>query len=594
MICGIASFFLYSHALAQAELSRSLDLRIEIDKNLNSSRMCQNLVRMHENKNFAPWGLIFSNPSHFCSFPAELSKSYGLFMWRLVVTEWPEHVSFVMCRPTRPSDVLNEDCSWRIHLKKDSDLIARLQREQILFQVVAALHEKLPMRSFDLHGENYARPEPRLKSPVLENPPRLMKSDVRVEEPSGRLLITPLTFVRQPRHSAGVWFVSADPMTARHAAMVQLLAQQGLEVVELPSDTPVNKPAGEQLRSEKLKRLGQSKFADSRTESGDKTRPPLAAPAPKKPAPLNVMELSPSVPYAQPKPRRVPRTPRGNLPSVFADDRPMTFPDDTDVIKLEGAAAEEERSRRLNEVPMLTKLWDVLWNGLWKAGLDASGMPVQESERSRLPSTQSIAFRAWHPFWRMISLGFEAKNTQEKEHLDLKLSVQGSSLYQQARGQRSTTIVTSSLLTEIPTDVRLWRLESRLGLVFINEDWTYDRSKSTYEIWMPSKRGIYFEPLIATQPSADLSGFTARAGWGLFSFDNGQGEQWSAEAGWQWPLDENTFKWSKLKIPVLQTFAGLQQGIIRKSGQTSAAGNVDSLALNSFTLGLRLNFDELD
>lgn len=589
VFCGIGLFSTLFNQLARAELTRPLDLRIEIDKSLNTSRLCQNLVRLHEDRNFAPWGLIFSKPSHFCPFPLELSKSYGLFMWRLLVTEWPEHVSFIMCRPTRPSDILNEDCSWRIDLKKKPDLVARLQDDQVLFTIVSALHEKLPVRGFDASGENYARPEPRLKSPLLENPPRLMRSVIRVEEPSGRLLITPLSFFKEPASSSGVWFVHADPMKLRHAAMAEIFARDGLEIIETPPDKPVNKPI-----TLKNKIAPQKQTARIGTADSLKPETPLAAPAPRKPVPLKAVELPPVMPPARPPLRAETKGTHSSQPSVFASESLLLPPDDREVIQLEGAAAEEERSRKMQEVPLLTRMWNVLWLGLWKGQFETAGLPVQESERSRLPATQSIAVKAWHPVWRIFSIGFDANHIQEKEHLDLKITLPGTSVYQQARGQRRTTFLTASLLAELSSASRHFRGESRWGLVYLNENWSYDRSRSTFEIWMPSKRGTYFEPSLSTQPKSNLSGLTGRAAWGSYTFDNASGTQWSAEAGWQWAFDEGWFTWDSMRIPSLQSFIGLQQGTIRNTGASNSAGNVNSLAVNAFTLGLRLNIDETD
>lgn len=566
---GIYVFLTFYSQVAQAELTRPIDLRIEIDKSLNSSPLCQKLVRLHEDRNFAPWGNIFSKPSHFCPFPLELSKGYSLVMWRLAVTEAPEHISFVLCRPTRAADVLSEDCAWRLDLKKTRDLVARLQDDQVLFSIIAALHEKLPLRAFDPQGENYSRPEPRLKSPILEIPPRLVRGVVRIEEPSGRLLVTPMSFFQAPPTDTALWFVPAEPMQLRQSAMAEILRKAGLELTEPP---PPKAPA-----------------PVSKSTPAKPIQQPILAP--KKHTPLKVVELPPTMLPSKSVAGGKARGNKDNQTSVFAIELAPP-PDDREVIQLDGATEAAKRSAELEKVPLLTRLWNVLWPGLWKASIDVSGLPVPESERSRLPSTQGFALRGWHPVWRWIAVGGELKHVQEKEHLDLKISLPGNALYQQARGQRKTTLITGSLLAELNSPTTSTRIESRGGLVFLSEDWAYDRTKSTFEIWMPARRGTYFEPSISVQPLSHLDGFSGRAAWGIYRFSNAEGQQWNVEAGWQWAFDPTWFSWDEVRIPSLQTFIGLQQGSVKNTGTTSAVNNVNSLPVNSFVLGLRLNVDE--
>jgi hypothetical protein len=152
--------------------------------------------------------------------------------------------------------------------------------------------------------------------------------------------------------------------------------------------------------------------------------------------------------------------------------------------------------------------------------------------------------------------------------------------------------MTASLQGELNTEIRNWRIESRWGMVFLSEDWSYDRTKSTFEIWMPSKRGTYFEPSLFSQPKGSLNGFTGRVGWGHYTFDNASGKQWTIEAGWQWAFEDSWLVWDGVRIPAIQTFIGLQNGAIKNTGPSSSTNNVNSLAVNSFTLGIRMNLDE--
>jgi hypothetical protein len=571
---GIFAFLTYFSQTAHAELMRPIDLRIEIDKSLNSSPLCQKLVRLHEDRNFAPWGNIFSKPSHFCPFPTQLSKGYSLSMWRLAVTESPEHISFVLCRPTRAADVLNEDCAWRVDLKKSRDLFARLQDDQVLFSIIAALHEKLPLRAFDPQGESYSRPEPRLKSPILEIPPRLVRGVVRIEEPSGRLLVTPMSFFQESQANTALWFVPAEPMQLRQSAMAEILRKAGLELTEPP---PPKAPA-------LVSKLKQPRVLEPQSIQTQ----PMAN---KKRTPLKAVELPPTMLPSKAFARSRERGSKDSQSSVF-DIEFAPPPDDREVLELDGATEAAKISAELEKLPILTRLWNILWPGLWKATIDVSGLPVPESERSRLPSTQGFAVRAWHPIWRWIAVGGELKLLQEKEHLDLKITLPGNALYQQARGQRQTTMITGSLLAEFNSPTTSTRIESRGGLIFLSEDWTYDRTKSTFEIWMPARQGTYFEPSVSIQPLSHLNGFSGRAAWGIYSFNNAEGQQWSVEAGWQWGFEPTRFSWDEVRIPSLQTFMGLQQGSLKNTGATSSANNVNSLPVNSFVLGLRLNVDE--
>ncbi|NBW80679.1 hypothetical protein EBR21_02895 [bacterium] len=229
----------------QAEITRPVDLRIELDPGIYSSALCQKIVRFHEDRSFAPWGMTFSQPSHFCSFPLELSKSYKLHMWRLVVTQSEEVLSFAYCRPKKTSDFMDEDCTARLDLKKRSSLVSQLATDDFLFAVLAFLQEKLPFRDFNLLGENYARPEPRIKSKLLERPPALAKGIVDINSSNGQIQVRPVSKFSDSIPESAVWFVPVESMQGRHSAMDSALQEMGLEKTAPP-------PAEANLRSKSV------------------------------------------------------------------------------------------------------------------------------------------------------------------------------------------------------------------------------------------------------------------------------------------------------------------------------------------------------
>lgn len=518
-------------------------------------------------------------------------------MWRLVVTQTEQHLSFVLCRPTRAAAWGQEDCDWRVDFQKPGKTQELLGDDQFLFSTIAALHEKMPIREFNTNGENFSRPEPRIKSTVLENPPALIRGILRFNELNNRLVVTPVSVFQEQTPAESVWMIPAGPMNQRIAIMEQLLRDSGYKPTQPPPVLrPQSKPAPPTPTPQAL---AASSAAPASAEI--KSTPKATAPAPSAvsgvppiPAPsqrtaLKSKELA-AAPTAQKSDvKGKSRTVGGRRRSIFANEE-ITLSDDREVTKLKGAEDEDNDS---SDPSLLSEVWDVLWPGLWQATFDVSGLPVPESEQARLPSTQSFAFSAWHPIWRNLSIGGNLRHTRDSETLDLKINLPGAALFQQAQGRRKTTHLTGSVMADfVVLGGYLTRLETRYGAVFLNETWSYDRKKSTFEIWSPAGRGNLLEPALLIQPNRNVDGFSARVAYGLYRFDDARGSQLSLETGWQWGFEDDAFQWGRVKISKLQSYFGLQRGQIENPERSALPDSSGTVLLNSFWLGLRTQIDE--
>jgi hypothetical protein len=599
------TFFGFSQSV-QAQVTQPIDLRIEIAEELYSSILCQKLVRLHEDSDFAPWGMVFSRPSHFCSFPLKISKSYNLTMWRLVVSAGVNHVSFVMCRPTRPADIRNERCDWRVDLKRPANLAGLLQSDRFLLEVISALHERLPVREYARPGWTHSRPEPRIKSVVLENPPKLVHSTLQISE-DGRATIEtkPISVFSGTPPEDAVWLIPAEPMQQRLKTMETYLREAGYEPIAPPAITKSTETSP--VKSAVADAPPVSMNTQNPTPADTQPPPPVAKkpmqandsliPTRDKPTaemerrrPLKASELPPQ----KPAPRKVQPNNRSNIqndknePSVFAREE-LFPPDDSEVVTLKGAQDFEETLPTAN---LFERLWDVLWPGLWKTQFEWSGLPVPESERSRLPATQTAAMSGWHPIWRELSAGASVQRTTENEIVNLKISLPDSALFQQATGRRTTTLVNGLLRAEM--QVLDYKAQATLssGLVYLCESWNYDRKKSTFELWSPAGRGTFFEPSLSFYPNTNFDGTFTRISYTSYKFENAKGWRWNIDTGWQWTITDDWAQWKKVRLSSLQGFVGVQRGLLSNTDARASAQQNNEILLNALNLGLRINLDE--
>lgn len=183
-------------------------------------------------------------------------------MWRLVVSELPDGIRFSICRPYKRLGVLREDCPWSVSLKKHRNWRETLVSDEFLFLVIAGLHEQLPLREFNIRGENLSRPEPRIKSERLENPPQMARGKLKFDASSGRMLFTPFNKSSASEGAAGTaqWFFQTESKNRRLLAFEEFVAQEGYSFV------PLSPPRVE--------------------TTAQKAPPPLAAPQPTTPKPL--------------------------------------------------------------------------------------------------------------------------------------------------------------------------------------------------------------------------------------------------------------------------------------------------------------------
>jgi hypothetical protein len=227
----------------RAQISQEIDLRIEIEPSLYSSTLCQKLVALHSDRKLAPWGMTFARPSRLCTYPGLVSKAYSINMWRMVVSESFNGLLFSMCRPVRRQGVLREDCAWNVSLEKPRNWREKIVSDEFLFLVVAGLHEQLPVRDFNKRGVNLSRPEPRLKSERLENPPQMVRGRLNFESATGRMLFFPLTRPAdvQAHSDTAFWWFQSESRTPRLAAFEELLKDEGyalLKEIPIPPAVP--------------------------------------------------------------------------------------------------------------------------------------------------------------------------------------------------------------------------------------------------------------------------------------------------------------------------------------------------------------------
>lgn len=580
-LLGISlTFFGFSQSV-RAQVTQPIDLRIEVDEEIYSSLLCQKLVRLHEDSNFAPWGMVFSRPSHFCSFPLKLSKGYNLSMWRLVVSAGEGHVSFVMCRPTRPADIRNERCDWRVDLKRPANLPALLKSDRFLLEVIAALHEKLPVREYAQLGQTRSRPEPRIRSVVLENPPKLVHSTLHFSQ-DGRANIDtkPDSVFHSSTPEDAVWLIPAEPIQQRLLMMETYLREAGHEPIAPPA---MLKTADTKPPLSAVRKTMPANYPVIQT-----SEKPLAEPERRRP--LKASELPPQKPSpsrAQPKIKVNPPYDR-NQPSVFAREE-LTPPADSEVVTLKGA---QDFGETLPKANFFERLWDVLWPGLWKTQFEWSGLPVPESERSRLPATQTVAISGWHPIWRELSAGASVRRTTEDEIVDLKISLPDAALFQQAMGRRTTTLVSGLLQAEMSVQDHKAQAALNSGLVYLDETWNYDRKKSTFELWSPSGRGTFFEPSLSFYPNSNFDGTFTRISYTSYKFENGKGWRWNIDTGWQWTITDNWAHWKKVRLSALQGFVGVQRGSLLNTDTRMSGQQNNEIPLNALNLGLRIGLDE--
>ncbi|MFZ9521023.1 MAG: hypothetical protein ACO3A4_11165 [Silvanigrellaceae bacterium] len=516
-------------------------------------------------------------------------------MWRLVVTQADDALGFAYCRPKRASVFLSEDCSARLDLKKNSNWRDQLTSDDFLFAVLSALQEKLPFRDFNQLGENYARPEPRIKSKLLESPPALSRGEVEIDPSNGQIRVRLISKFRDSVPEGALWFVPAEPMQGRFAAMETLLQESGLEKAEFTVPE-----AGIKTKN--------SSAPEARIAA---TPAPVASPVPPlPPVPTIAPPQAKAPPNAKPvakqplKSSELPPTPTaakssfrskdrglgaGKKTSIFATDVSKP-PDDSEVVTLKGAETDGTSSD--DRESFLSELWSVLWPGLWHVELDASGLPVPESDRARLPAVQSYSISAWHPIWSTISVGMGVRHRRDFENVSLKITLPGSSLFQLAQGTRKSSLVHGSLIQDFMFGESMIRIEALAGLNLLSASWNYDKKASTFEIWSPSERGTYLEPALSWMPSKNIDGFFGRAHYGLFKFPGARGSQWGIESGWQWSFDDELMHWGPVRISNLLSNFGFQQGNLKKLQISSTGDGSDTISLNSFWLGLRLRIDE--
>jgi len=150
-------------------------------------------------------------------------------MWRLVVSEPPGGIRFSVCRPFKRGGVLREDCPWSISLEKPRNWREKLVTDEFLFLVIAGLHEQLPLRDFNARGENLSRPEPRIKSERLENPPQMARGKLKFDASSGRMLFTPFNKLSDSRFEAesAQWWFQTEAKNRRLVAFEELVAEEG-------------------------------------------------------------------------------------------------------------------------------------------------------------------------------------------------------------------------------------------------------------------------------------------------------------------------------------------------------------------------------
>lgn len=224
-------FFSFSQSI-QAQEIKPIDLRIEIDASIYSSTLCQKLVALHESRDEAPWGLTFAKPSKLCTYPGVMSKPYDLNMWRFLVSELSQGLKFSICRPIPQGERFSEQCTWSLSIKKPRKWREVLTSDDFLFLVVAGLHEQLPVRSFNSRGDDLSRPEPRMKSDRLENPPQLVRGRLAFERKTGRMLFSPFNRSVSGQHENSiqesyVWWLQKEEKTRRISAFEELLQEEG-------------------------------------------------------------------------------------------------------------------------------------------------------------------------------------------------------------------------------------------------------------------------------------------------------------------------------------------------------------------------------
>lgn len=216
--------------ILKAEEIRAFDLRIEIDETVYSPKLCQKLVDLHNDREVSPWGMLFAQPSRFCSFPKTISKAYSVRMWRLVLNELTDRIRLTLCRPIKRHGHLLEDCPWSIAFEKRGNWRESLEQDEYLFLLVAGLHEKLPLRDFSLSGLNLSRHEPRFESDRLQSPPRLVAGKLELKKESGRLLFNPIGSEETQAAKNAIWWLDSGDKILRSAAFTVAVENAGQSI----------------------------------------------------------------------------------------------------------------------------------------------------------------------------------------------------------------------------------------------------------------------------------------------------------------------------------------------------------------------------
>jgi len=460
-------------------------------------------------------------------------------MWRLLVRETSELLRFSICRPLKLKRGVQEKCSWEVAVEKPLSWRQKLVNDNFLFLVTAALHEQIPLRDFNARGENLSRPEPRLRSTRIENPPAMSRGLLQLDRASGQMFLMPQAAPASPRAigDKAVWWIQTEAPQARLEAIEGLMKEEGYPLVKLkptsrrPTDMSPQAATRKALRRREL------------------DLPPLAAPLANSPETLTS------------------RTIEGDKSDLSSGEAELEW----------------------------EKLIDLIWNGRWAMRFSVGGLPISEELQSRVPATLSISFEANHPIWNAFSVGGFLRWSNDRDVSELRINTFGNGNIQLANGRRSVAIAALSGHADVTTNWFNSRLGVAGGFSSISSDWSYDRAKTTLDVWTPKGQGRVLEPWMEILPirSAE-NGFVARMAPHFASYSDAKISSLTTELGWQWKNPWTKAQLGSVGFDGIHTLLGYRAGKLEKTSENSSNQTSPTILLNAIWLNLIVMMNEAD
>lgn len=521
--------FLYFSQSIRAQEIQPIDLRIEIDASIYSSSLCQKLVNLHDKREDAPWGMTFAKPSRLCTYPGVISKPYNTHHWRLVVSELNEALNFMICRPVPRATRLDEHCSWSMVIKKPKNWRERLVKDDFLFLVVAGLHEQLPIRDFNARGENLSRPEPRIKSERLENPPQLTRGRLKFDRSTGRFVFFPFSRLGVDRKEfsspdSSFWWLQQESKTARIAAFEELMKDEGYEFIS---------------KTELAKILGGKNQQPKPTQI-----PTAVAPAP--------LPLKP----------------------IFSE----ALLDDT------GVRAEGDDSSFFSDV------WNGPWQS--EFSLFGFPVPEDFTDRlsSTLNGSFEFYHPLWKNLTTGFQGHFTSEKEIAQLRVNTSLSGQqqlarGSRSTIMAGGRLDLSFQCWRLNCRVGAHSGIGRIDTKWS--YDKERTTLSVWSPTGQ-GLYVQPWIQIEP---AQP--DLDGLRAHTSFTQLRFADGQWRSFALEGGWLWRPQWALFQWGGVKVSGWNTFVGYRTGQITKTTDIGSSETGTVVSLTTIWLGLQAQLTEI-